>query len=90
MGYHDIQQVCLNGHQTTARYNQSPEHRKKFCAICGESTIHKCPECDTSIKGKYNVDGVIDDNDSFNKSKFLKYKKNLKSNALLRIKNSHL
>jgi len=59
LGYHDIQQVCLNGHQTTARYNQSPEHRKKFCAICGESTIHKCPECDTSIKGKYNVDGVI-------------------------------
>ncbi len=59
MGYHDIQQVCLNGHQITDRFNQSPQFRKNFCNQCGEKTIHKCPECDHPIKGNYHVDGVI-------------------------------
>ena len=59
MGHHDIQQVCLNGHQITDNYNRSPEFRKNFCPTCGEKTIHQCPECNHPIKGDYHVDGVI-------------------------------
>jgi len=59
MGYYDVQQVCLNGHQITAKYNRSPELRKNFCPTCGERTIHQCPECNHPIKGEYHFDGVI-------------------------------
>lgn len=59
MGYYDVQQVCLNGHQTTDNYNRSPQFRKNFCATCGEKTIHQCPNCDTPIKGDYHSDGVV-------------------------------
>ena len=40
MGYHDVQQVCLNGHQTTDSYNSYPKFRKDFCSDCGEKTIY--------------------------------------------------
>lgn len=59
MGYHDVQQVCLNGHQVTDNYNLVPEFRKSFCSTCGEKTIHQCPECSHPIKGYYHVGGVI-------------------------------
>ena len=59
MGYHDVQQVCLNGHQITDNYNRSSQFRKGFCSICGEKTIHQCPECDHPIKGDYHVEGVF-------------------------------
>lgn len=59
MGYHDVQQVCLNGHQITDNYNGSPQFRKSYCNLCGERTIHQCPECNHSIKGKYHVEGVL-------------------------------
>lgn len=59
MGYHDVMQVCLNGHQITASYNESPQHRKDFCDKCGEKTINTCPNCETTIKGKYTVPGVL-------------------------------
>ena len=59
MGYHDVQQVCLNGHQITDNYNRSPEFRKNYCSKCGEKTIHQCQNCKTPIKGDYHADGVI-------------------------------
>ena len=59
MGYHDVQQVCLKGHQITDSYNQSPEFRKSYCDKCGEMTIYECPECNQSIKGHYYHEGVI-------------------------------
>ncbi len=59
MGYYDIQQVCLNGHQTTDSYNRSPQFRKNFCTTCGEKTIHQCPGCNEPIKGDYHVQGII-------------------------------
>jgi len=59
MGHHDVQQVCLNGHQITDNFNRSPEFRKNFCTTCGEKTIHKCPECNHPIKGDYHVEGVV-------------------------------
>ena len=59
MGYHDIMQVCLNGHQITASYEEHPEFRKEFCDICGEKTITFCPQCKAPILGKYHADGVV-------------------------------
>lgn len=59
MGYHDVQQVCLNGHQITDKYNSSPQFRRKFCAECGAETIHRCPECNSEIPGDYHADGVV-------------------------------
>lgn len=52
-GYYDVQQVCLNGHQITDRYNSKPNRRKSHCSGCGEETIHQCPECDADIEGDY-------------------------------------
>lgn len=57
--YHDIQQVCLNGHQITANYNSNPRFRKGFCPECGERTIHQCPNCNHPICGEYHVEGVF-------------------------------
>jgi len=59
MGYQDVQQVCLNGHQITDSYNKSPQFRKNFCPKCGAETIHQCPECSSPIPGNYDVPGVI-------------------------------
>ncbi|MCW5199994.1 DUF2321 domain-containing protein, partial [Desulfobulbus sp. F1] len=59
MGYHDTQQVCINGHQITANFGRSPEFRRDYCNKCGAKTIHKCQQCGTDIKGKYHVDGVF-------------------------------
>lgn len=59
MGTYDVMQVCLNGHKITHAFNRSPEFRQAACGDCGADTIHECPECDTPIRGKYYVDGVI-------------------------------
>jgi hypothetical protein len=59
MGYYDVQQVCLNGHQITDRYNDYPQHRKQHCPECGAATIHQCTECNAAIPGEYHVDGVF-------------------------------
>jgi len=59
MGQYDVQQVCMNGHQITSRYHANPELRKNFCRECGEKTIFQCPECNTPIKGFYDIPGVI-------------------------------
>jgi len=59
MANYDTQQVCRNGHQTTANYYRSPEFRKKYCGLCGAETLHKCPSCNNDIRGEYHVEGVI-------------------------------
>lgn len=59
MGSHDIQQVCLNGHQITDRYNEAPEFRKAFCPKCGEKTINACQHCHTPIQGAYIPDNAV-------------------------------
>jgi hypothetical protein len=59
MGHYDVQQVCLNGHQTTDRYNSSPQFRQKHCDKCGAATIHQCPKCEHPIKGDYQSETVI-------------------------------
>ncbi|MBI5421778.1 TIGR02391 family protein [Candidatus Peregrinibacteria bacterium] len=59
MGYYDIQQVCLNGHQITDSYNKHPQFRKEYCDECGEKTIFECPNCNVPIRGDYHVEGVF-------------------------------
>ena len=59
MGYHDAQQVCMNGHQITDNYHRSPEFRRSFCDQCGAQTIHQCPKCGADIKGDYHAEGVV-------------------------------
>jgi hypothetical protein len=59
MGQYDVQQVCLNGHQVTDTYRKHPQHRRDFCAECGERTILQCPACTKEIPGDYVVPGVF-------------------------------
>lgn len=52
-------QVCENGPKITDIYRSSPELRQNSCDKCGADTIHTCPECDTPIQGRYDVEGVV-------------------------------
>ena len=58
MSYYDVMQVCVKGHQITARYDDYPELRQDFCKKCGSPTIFACPKCKEPIRGEYNVPGV--------------------------------
>ncbi|MCK4565699.1 MAG: DUF2321 domain-containing protein [Candidatus Thorarchaeota archaeon] len=58
MSYYDVMQVCVKGHQITARYDDYPEHRQDFCEKCGSPTIIACSKCKEAIRGHYNVPGV--------------------------------
>ncbi len=59
MGEYRSQQVCLNGHQITSRYEDLPERRAEFCSSCGASTVHECPNCSASIRGYYARRNVV-------------------------------
>lgn len=59
LGQHDIQQLCLNGHQITDRFNAAPNLRRSFCQQCGAKTITACPHCNSAIKGDYSVPGAV-------------------------------
>lgn len=58
MSYYDVMQVCVKGHQITARYNDSPELRQDYCKQCGSPTIIACSKCKEFIRGHYNVPSV--------------------------------
>jgi len=60
MGYHDVAQICLNGHVITDVYKSSPEFRKAYCPKCGQPTITQCPSCGANIQGQYNDEGFVD------------------------------
>lgn len=59
MGIYRVAQVCPNGHVATTAADQNPELREAFCSRCGEATIMHCPNCNASIRGYYNVEGVL-------------------------------
>lgn len=59
MGYTDIQQVCLNGHQITDAVKRTPDETRKHCPDCGAKTITNCPECDSTIPGYTFYDPII-------------------------------
>lgn len=48
-------QICLNGH--TISYYSSNE--SDYCPDCGAKTISKCPNCNSDIRGKEYVEGVV-------------------------------
>lgn len=50
---YDVMQVCLNGHKITDSYSK-PQFRQAACDDCGAETIHQCPDCGTTIKGRYS------------------------------------
>lgn len=58
-GSFDTQQVCMNGHQITARYHGSPQFRRDFCPQCGESTTIQCPSCKVEVRGYYRIEGAV-------------------------------
>ena len=59
MGQYRTAEVCLNGHHTTDSIERAPERRSKYCPKCGATTITQCPSCSASIRGDYDVPGVI-------------------------------
>ena len=60
MGYYDVAQICLNGHMINDHAQTRPQHNQEFCSKCAATTIIGCPQCDTPIRGYYEVEGVID------------------------------
>lgn len=55
MGRYDTAKVCMNGHLITNSIEQHPEHREPFCSSCGASTITKCPNCNSNIRGEHQT-----------------------------------
>ena len=58
MSYYHTAQICLNGHVITDIFDSSPELGENFCNKCGAKTITNCPNCNASIHGDYEVEGV--------------------------------
>lgn len=52
MGHYNNATICLNGH-VVSKYQANYQ---KFCSKCGKETYSKCPECNSPIHGKYEVD----------------------------------
>ena len=63
MGVYRAAEICLNGHVTTSYADVMPDLREKYCSICGEQTITKCPQCDSSIRGSYYEPGFLGTSD---------------------------
>jgi hypothetical protein len=61
MGVYRVAEICLNGHVTTSYADVMPDLREKYCSICGEQTITKCPHCDSPIRGSYYEPDVLGD-----------------------------
>jgi len=63
--WHDVMQVCINGHKITEYAESQPESRQSFCADCGEKTIDACPKCGESIQGHHHMEDVYDFTDDY-------------------------
>src|SRR6188474_3419978 len=59
MGEYNVAQICRNGHVVTEYAASQPATREKFCARCGSPTILACEHCEATIRGDYQVPGVI-------------------------------
>jgi hypothetical protein len=57
--WHDVMQVCLNGHQITACAQSEPTTRQNFCNKCGEKTIDACEDCGAPIRGYRHIAGEV-------------------------------
>lgn len=59
MGIYRVAQVCLRGHCISDSIDVNPELASDYCPECGSKTITCCPTCHASIRGFYDVPGVI-------------------------------
>lgn len=59
MSGYDIAQICINGHCTNSDSEKYPQFNQNYCEKCGETTITKCQECNTPIRGNYHYDGIV-------------------------------
>lgn len=57
-GVYRTAQICKNGHVITSNTNYTA-HLSNFCPECKAETISACPECNTPIRGQYDVPGVL-------------------------------
>ena len=58
--WHDVAQICLNGHVANSETKERPDASRPFCSECGAATITECPNCRTEIEGEYHMEGVVD------------------------------
>lgn len=58
--WHDIAQICLNGHMINDSVKKYPEYNKNYCPDCGEKGISNCQKCNASIQGALHASGVMD------------------------------
>ena len=62
MSEYYIAQICENGHVISSTLKNSSEQDQKFCHICGASTLIKCPQCQSPIRGKlFDMYGMLAD-----------------------------
>lgn len=57
--WHDVAQICLNGHVVNRATKQSPQLSKKFCSLCGAPTLTHCERCKNEIQGEYHMPGIV-------------------------------
>lgn len=57
MGYYETSIICTAGHFISSGGNIQAN---KFCRDCGAPTINACQNCNTPIRGRYVMDGVLD------------------------------
>lgn len=79
--YYDIAQICLSGNVINDSYERNPEENKKFCEICGEKTITKCPNFKSEIKGAKYVLIDLATNPQFAYDPYMKSNEPFKSSA---------
>ncbi|MBU3111772.1 DUF2321 domain-containing protein [Clostridium lacusfryxellense] len=58
MGFYHTAQICLNGHVVTNSFDKNVARRQDFCDKCGSKTIVNCTNCNATIHGNYQVEGV--------------------------------
>lgn len=56
MGFYTTAQICLNGHVVTSDIRHF-EDLETYCSKCGAKTLTACPNCGTTIRGKYDAVG---------------------------------
>jgi hypothetical protein len=59
MGYYDTALVCRAGHVINDHAGTRPQFNKRFCPLCGQSTLGACENCNQPIQGDYIAEGVF-------------------------------
>jgi hypothetical protein len=68
MGEYRRAAVCRRGHVYTSDVSYSPPAER--CETCGAKILTSCPGCETPLRGRYHVDGVISLGDEFSPPDF--------------------